>query len=240
MRLNGSTLLALSVLFGVLWSPASEASVIGPSDVLVPNFESAGDDGEYGGSGKMYGRDDGRYLRWDREPDVKERGRGRHNETQDGRFSRAVDRLLSQPGMLQLGQYQSEIVPTVTERHTNYSLFTSGIKGVAAPSATIVGSSITVDLSSLYFGIERGDSLRIWNIGGIATGTFNPDTLEFYLTWDHLFGNRHRGESLTFSLQGKIVEVGTAPVPVATTALFFATGLAMLMGVWRWTGSWPA
>ena len=240
MCLNGSALLALSVLLVILWSPASEASFIGPSDFLVPQLESAGDDGEYGRVGKMDGLDGGRSLRWDRESDAKEGRRGRHGETQDGRFSRAVDRLLSQPGTLQLGQYQSEIVPTVTERHTNYSLFTSGIKGLSAPSATIVGSSITVDLSSLYFGVGRGDSLRIWNIGGIATGTFNPDTLEFCLTWDHLFGNRHKSWTESFSLQGHVVTFDTTPVPLATTALFFATGLAMLMGVWRRTGSWPA
>ena len=231
MRTIASTLLAAPVLSLALWSPHSEASVIDPSDFLGTHFGSAGDNGEYGWDGKMHGRDDQRSLRWDRDPDAHEKGRGRHDETKDKRFSRAVDRLLSQPGTLQLGQYQSEVVPTVIERHTNYSLFTSDIKGVSAPSATIVGSSITVDLSSLYFGINRGDSLRIWNIGGIATGTFNPDTQEFYLTWNHMFGNRHRDESLTFSLQGKVVGGGTAPVPLSTTAVFFATGLAMLTGV---------
>jgi hypothetical protein len=237
MRTVVSVLLTVPLLLLALWLPSSEASVIGPSDFLVPHLESVGDDGEYGRVGKMDGLDGGRSLRWDRESDAKERGRGRHGETQDGRFTRAVDRLLSQPGTLQLGQYQSEIVPTVTERHTNYSLFTSGIKGVSAPSATIVGSSITVDLSSLYFVIDRGDSLSMRNIGGIATGTFDQDTQEFSLTWDHLFGDHHRGGPVTFSLQGKVITgVSTAPVPLVNTAVLFATGLMMLMGLWLQRG----
>jgi len=232
MRTIVSVLLTVPPLLLALWLPPSEASFIGPSDFLVAHLESADHDREYGWVGRMDRHDGVRSLRWDREPDVKERGRGRHDETQDGQFSRAVDRLLSQPGTLQIGQYQSEIVPSLTERHTNYSLFTSGIKGVSAPSVTIVGSSITVDLSSLYFGIDRGDSIRIWNIGGIATGKFNPDTLEFSLRWEHLFGNHHKGDPATFSLHGKVIAgVSPAPVPLAQTLVFFVTGLVILAGI---------
>ena len=74
-------------------------------------------------------------------------------------------------------------------------------------------------------------------IGGIAKGIFNPDTLEFYLTWDHLFGERRKSGLATFSLYGKVNMVDVAAVPLATTAVLFGTGLAVLMTVWRRKGS---
>ena len=48
--------------------------------------------------------------------------------------------------------------------------------GASAPSATINGSSLSVDLSSLFFGWSRGSEVRAWNIGGLAQGLFNPET----------------------------------------------------------------
>lgn len=156
----------------------------------------------------------------------------------NGWFLRKLDRLFDQPGTLVMNEYQAigDIVPSITKGLWTFSLFTSGFNGAPAPSVEIDGSSISADLSSLYFGQSRGDHFRILNIGGVARGTFDPGTLEFYLTWDHVFGDRHRGEPVTFSLQGKVVEASTAPVPLATTAVFFATGLAMLMGLWRQRG----
>lgn len=154
-----------------------------------------------------------------------------------GRFSRKLDRLFEQPGSLLMNEYQSigDIVPSVTKGRRTFSLFTSGFNGAPTPSAAIDGSSITADLSSLFFGVGRGDSFRVWNIGGLATGTFNPDTLEFCLTWDHLFDNRPRLGPATFSLQGTVSSVVTAPVPLVTTFVLFATGLAMVLGIRRRT-----
>jgi len=154
----------------------------------------------------------------------------------DGRFSKKLDHLFDRPGQLVMDDYQpiGDIVPSITKGRRTFSLFASGFNGAPAPYAVIDGSSITVDLSSLFFGVSRGDHFKVWNIGGMATGTFNPDTLEFSLTWEHLFGDRHKGDPATFSFQGKVITGGNpAPVPLVSPAVFFATGLAMLMGLWR-------
>lgn len=156
----------------------------------------------------------------------------------DGRFSRKLDRLLDRPGQLVMNEYQpiGDIVPSIAKNHGTFSLFTSGFNGALAPSAVIDGSSITVDLSSLFFGVSRGDHFKVWNVGGMATGTFNPDTLEFSLTWERLFGDRPKGDRSTFSIQGKVLSGGSpAPVPLAQAFVFFVTGLVILMGI-RWQG----
>ena len=154
----------------------------------------------------------------------------------DGRFSRKLERLFEQPGLLVMNEYQPgpDIVPPITKRHRTFSLFTSGIHGAPAPTATISGHTLTVDLTSLFFGISRGDHFRALNIGGMATGFFNPDTLEFCLTWDHLFRGRPMFGLETFSLHGQVVNV--AAIPIVTTTVLFCTGLAVLMGVWRRKG----
>lgn len=156
-----------------------------------------------------------------------------------GRHGHKLDRLLDQPGLLVMGEYQPgpDIVDPITRGQRTYSLFTSGVQGAPAPSATIDRSSITVDLSSLYFADSRGDSFTARNIGGIAKGIFNPDTLEFYLTWDHLFGERPKSGLATFSLYGKVNMIDVAAVPITTTAVLFSTGLAMLIAVWRRKGT---
>lgn len=200
MRSTVSTQLALFLLLTVaLWSPASEASMIDPSDVLVTKLELTGGSIDY-----------------------------------DGGFSHKLGRLLGQPGQLVMNDYQpiGDLVPSILRGDQTYSLFTSGFNGRPAPSAVIDGSSITVDLSSLFFGVSRGDRFKVWNIGGMATGTFDPETLEFCLSWEHLFGDRHRGGPATFSLQGKVITgVSTAPVPLAQTLVFFVTGLVILVGI---------
>lgn len=203
MRLNGSTLLALPVLLITLWSPASEASMIDPSDVLVTKLELTGGSIDY-----------------------------------DGGFSHKLGRLLNQTGQLVMTDYQpiGDLVPSILRGDQTYSLFTSGFNGGPAPSAVIDGSSITVDLSSLFYGVSHGDHFEIWNIGGTATGTFDPDTLNFSLTWEHLLGDRHKDDPATFSFQGKVITAGNpAPVPLAQAFVLFVTGLVILMGI-RWQG----
>jgi hypothetical protein len=169
----------------------------------------------------------------------------------DGRFSRKLDRLFEQPGLLIMNEYQPgpDIVSPITKGHRTFSLFTSGVNGAAAPSATINGSSIRVDLSSLFFGVSRGDSLRAWNIGGLATGLFNPQTSEFCLSWQHLFGEgaykekhewsheRSHDRMATFFLQGTAI-VAQAPVPLSASLMFFVIGLMLIGGLlWRKSGA---
>jgi hypothetical protein len=152
-----------------------------------------------------------------------------------GPFHRVADRLLAQEGTITVGQYQPmpDIVSPITKGHRTFSLFTSGVNGAAAPSATISGSSITMDLSSLFFGVSRGDSFRAWNIGGLAQGVFNPETSEFSLSWNHAFGNEafkekhvwsHDDRTARFFLHGKAVGLAPTPVPLPASLLLFAGG----------------
>ena len=164
--------------------------------------------------------------------------RGRYGHKLENLFGHKLERLLDKPVLLVMGEYQPgpDIVDPITRGQRTYSLFTSGVQGASAPSATIDRSSITVDLSSLFFAESRGETFTARNIGGIAKGIFNPDTLEFCLTWDHLFGTRPKSGLATFSLHGKVNMVDVAAVPLATTAVLFSTGLAVLMTVWRRKG----
>ena len=152
----------------------------------------------------------------------------------DGHRHRLFDRLLGQEATLVLGQYQAmgEIVPSITKGHRTISLFTSGLNGAPAPVATIAGSSITVDLSSLFVGVSRGDWYQIRNIGGLATGTFDPETRAFSLSWDHLFDGRKHERVATFVLRG-VVDAGPQPVAIPAAPVLYATGLFGL-GSWAW------
>ena len=205
-----------AALFGLMlalleffWQAPAYAVVVPPSEVLSIEFT----DGD---------------VDW----------RGRYGRKLENQFGHKLERLLDQPGLLVMGEYQPgpDIVDPLTRGHRTYSLFTSGVQGASAPSTTINGSSITVDLSSLYFAESRGDSFTARNIGGIAKGHFNPETLEFCLTWDHLFGERRKSGLAAFSLHGKVNMIDVAAVPLTTTLVLFSTGLAVLMVVWRRKG----
>jgi hypothetical protein len=163
----------------------------------------------------------------------------------DGRYGRILDRLFAEEGSITVGSYQSmtDIVDPITHGHNTFSLFTSGLNGAPAPSASINGASITLDLSSLYFGVSHGDHVQAWNIGGMATGVFNPQTSEFSLSWEHLFHERGRqwkhekmgDRSAMFFLQGTAV-VAPAPVPLSASLIFFVIGF-LLMGGFFWRRS---
>jgi hypothetical protein len=159
----------------------------------------------------------------------------------DGRHGRILDRLFAQDGTIMLGSYQSmsDIVDPIARGHKTFSLFTSGLNGAPAPSVSINGSSISVDLSSLYLGWTNGSEVRAWNIGGMATGVINPLTSEFSLSWNHLFnerfgkGSHHMmwDRSATFFLQGT-ADVAQTPVPLSSSLMFFGIGLALMGGLW--------
>jgi hypothetical protein len=80
----------------------------------------------------------------------------------DGRHGRILDRLFAQDGSITMGSYQSmsDIVDPITRGHKTISLFTSGLNGAQAPSVSINGASISVDLSSLYYGWTNGRQVR--------------------------------------------------------------------------------
>ncbi len=168
----------------------------------------------------------------------------------DGRHGRILDRLFAQDGSITMGSYQSmsDIVDPITRGHKTFSLFTSGLNGAPAPSVSINGASISVDLSSLYLGWTNGSEVRAWNIGGMATGVINPQTSEFSLSWNHLFNERFgmgkhdmmRDRSATFFLQGT-ADGAQAPVPLSSSLMFFGIGLAFMGGLyWRMSRGAPA
>ena len=161
----------------------------------------------------------------------------------DGRHGRILDRLFAQDGSITMGSYQSmsDIVDPIMRGHKTFSLFTSGLNGAPAPSVSINGASISVDLSSLYLGWTNGSEVRAWNIGGMATGVIDPLTSEFSLSWNHLFNERFgkgkhdmmRDRSATFFLQGT-TDVAQAPVPLSASVVFYMTGFALMGGLlWR-------
>jgi len=143
----------------------------------------------------------------------------------DGKYHTMMDRVLGQEGTLKLGQFQAigELLPSLDKACETYSLFTSGFTGEAAPTATISGSSISIDLSSLFFGISRGDSHKTWNIGELATGQYNPETKEFTVSWEHLFEGGKQEGLATFFLKG-IAEMGSQPVAIPASLVLYATG----------------
>ena len=157
-----------------------------------------------------------------------------------GQNGSMLDRLFGQEGTITMGSYQSmsEIVDPITRGHNTFSLFTSGLSGAPVPSATITGNSITVDLTSLFFGWQRGDEIRTWNIGGQATGLVNPGTSEFSLSWEHIFnagkGHHHgMGDRIaTFFLQGTVVG-SPAAVPIPAAVFLYGTGM-FGVGSWAW------
>lgn len=162
----------------------------------------------------------------------------------DGKYAGVMDRLLGQDGTLKLGQFQAigDLVPSIpsSKECTTYSLFTSGFTGASAPSAMISGSSISIDLSSLFFGASRGDSHKTWNIGDLATGLFNPNTREFMVSWDHMFDSgKHEGLA-TFFLKG-VADIGTLPTAIPASLVLYATGLFGLGSLtwWRRRASLP-
>ncbi len=144
----------------------------------------------------------------------------------DGKYHDMLDRVLGQEGTVKLGQFQAidELIPSIDKACETYSLFTSGFTGEAAPSATISGSSISIDLSSLFFGVSRGDFHKTWNIGELATGQYNPETREFTVSWNHLFDGGKQEGLATFFLKG-MAEVGTQPVAIPASLVLYATGL---------------
>ncbi len=152
----------------------------------------------------------------------------------DGKYSKMMDRLLGEDGTLTLGQYQAigDNLPSIGKACETYSLFTSGFTGAAAPSAKISGSSISLDLSSLFFGVSRGDSHKTWNIGEQATGQYNPETGEFTVSWNHMFEHGKHDKLATFFLKG-IAEIGTQPVAIPAAMVLYATGLFGL-GFWSY------
>ncbi|THJ12436.1 MAG: hypothetical protein CAF43_007325 [Nitrospira sp. CG24C] len=137
----------------------------------------------------------------------------------------------TQNGQLVMGQYQPlpNIFPPVTVAGHTFSIFTSNQSfpgnpgGAPAPTGTTSGSTMTVDLTSLFAGVAGPLLNSTLNIGEPASGTFNTGTNSFNISWTQLFTGVPFLSSGTFSLQGT-AQVAAVPLPAA--ALLFVSGLS--------------
>ncbi|BCA54908.1 hypothetical protein W02_20480 [Nitrospira sp. KM1] len=182
----------------------------------------------------------------------------------NGKQERVVERSFNREGTIKLGEYQSwgEIGGSFRKDGAKYSLLTSNILGASAPTASIDGNSISLDLSSLFLAQKQGGEIRLWNIGGKATGLYNPETSEFSLSWKHLFkdlnddrgsrygqkkwgdndgGDRKAGwggdrggynNRASFFLEGTVVNDAPAPVAIPAAVYMYSTGLLGIGLAW--------
>ena len=150
----------------------------------------------------------------------------------------------NQNGQLIMGQFQPtpDIFPPVNlGGHLTFSVLSSAgqpVFNLPTPSGTTAGSTMTVNLSSLFAGLNSTQwgswmtpaTFGSLNIGGTATGSFNQATNAFDISWTHAFTGIPFLQSGTFRLQG-VAQVAAVPLPAA--ALLFGSGLLGLAGTMR-------
>jgi hypothetical protein len=152
-----------------------------------------------------------------------------------------VGGVFTQPGLLVMGQYQpppSIFNPITVGGHT-FSIFSHPgadlDNPLPVPTGETVGNTINVNLHGLFANISGPFLNGALNIGtqapNLATGSYNPTTGEFAISWLHLYSPAVQFMTTAeFTLEGT---AQTAPVPVPAAALLFATGLAGLGGLAR-------
>lgn len=139
----------------------------------------------------------------------------------------------TQNGQLVMGQYQPlpNIIPPVTVGGHTFSIFTSNqpfpgnLGGAPAPTGTTSGSTMTVDLRSLFAGVTGPLLTSSLNIGEPASGTFDTGTNAFNISWTQPFTGVPFLTSGIFTLQGT-AQLAAAPVPLPAAALLFVSGLS--------------
>jgi hypothetical protein len=143
----------------------------------------------------------------------------------------SVSGNFTQNGQLVMGQYQPvpNIFAPVTVGGYTFSIFTSNQPfpgnpgGAPVPTGTTSGSTMNVDLSSLFAGVTGPLLTSSLNIGEPASGTFNTVTNAFNISWTQPFTGLVL-QSGTFSLQGT-AQLAGAPVPLPAAAWLFVLGL---------------
>jgi hypothetical protein len=150
----------------------------------------------------------------------------------------------NQSGQLIMGQFQPPpniYPPVLLGSHLTFSIFSSSgqpLLNLPPPSGTTAGSTMTVDLSSLFAGMSSTkwgswmtpSTFGSLNIGGTAIGSFNQATNAFDISWTHQFTGVPFLTSGNFSLQGT-AQLAAVPIPAA--ALLFGSGLLGLAGAFR-------
>lgn len=150
----------------------------------------------------------------------------------------------TEPGTLIMGQYQPPpniFNPLSVGGHT-FSIFTHPGADVGnplpVPTGTTSGNTISVNLHSLFAGISGPFINGTVNIGtqapNLATGSFNPGTGAFEISWVHLYQPAVQFMTTAEFTIGGTAQTAPAPVPVPAAAPLFATGLAgILSAAWR-------
>ena len=143
----------------------------------------------------------------------------------------SVSGNFTQNGQLVMGQYQPlpNIIPPVAVGGHTFSIFTSNqpfpgnLGGAPVPTGTTSGSTMTVDLRSLFAGVTGPFLTSSLNIGEPASGTFNTGTNAFNISWTQPFTGVPFLTSGAFSLRGT-AQVAAVPLPAA--AILFVSGLS--------------
>jgi hypothetical protein len=126
-----------------------------------------------------------------------------------------------------MGTFQPapSLMPSVTVDGHVLTFATDDASGqLAAPTAQISGATITADLSALFMMITGPEINGNLNIGGLATGTYDPDTGAFHLSWTTVL----QVTSADMSLDGT---ADLVPTPLPPAAALFVIGLAALRGM---------
>jgi hypothetical protein len=141
-----------------------------------------------------------------------------------------VSGSFTQDGALVMGQYQPppNIFPPITVDGHTFSIFTSPVPGsLPAPYGETNGTSMTVNLASLYAGIAGPEINGTLNIGGLATGNYDPNTGAFSISWTHVY------DALAYASYSLDGNANVAPVPLPAAVWLFVAGFLCIMGLMR-------
>jgi len=147
-----------------------------------------------------------------------------------------INGSFSQNGTLFMGQLQGPgVYPPFTVSGHSLSLFTHTEIPLPGnlPSGQVSGTSLSVDLSTLHAIIAGPQLNGALNIGGHATGTFDPFSRAFSISWTHLY-EVPTGIPLPLLGFANMSLQGTAAlVPLPASLVLFATGVTALVGLAR-------